>query len=208
MSVTVTVDTKQFEQALEEYVKQSKRDSIEVINKACVDIIIKSAQLTPVATQKKIKSELFKLYPNTRTKGGKTYSQQSELVYLLAAKKTKGLNNSAMSAAANKIINVRLASAGYIAYAGWNNALQALGGRGFGSKMARKPPGVTHSNADSGFGIKATISLAAAMLVNCATGAAKIGAEPFQRVMNSKALDMVNHIFDKMSAQADKQRAS
>lgn len=211
MSITVEIDTRQFERAIETYSENSRRSVTEVINRACVDIIINAAKETPKSTKQNITASLLKEVSSTSVKGSKAVTRQAQLIYLILNarnRKTgnaKGLNNAQMAAAAAKLIKRRVASVGYIAYAGWNPALQAFGGRGFGHG-AKKPDGVTTSNAESGFGLRAIESKMIAQMVNCATNAARIGAEPFQRVMDSKALDMVNHIAEKLAEQAKNQR--
>lgn len=210
MSVTVDIDTRQFEAAILECIEHTSRTIPDVINKACVDIIINAANETPKASKKAIVSDLIKEYPSTYIKGSVAVTRPAQLIYLIinAARRKAGqkaLSNSEMSAATDKFIKRRIQSIGYIAYAGWNPANKALGGKGFGRRSS-KPEGITSSNADSGFGIQATVSLAFATMVNCATGAAKVGAEAFQRVMDSKALDMVNRLTEKLRDQAERQK--
>jgi hypothetical protein len=106
-----------------------------------------------------------------------------------------GLNNAAMSREAQKLIRRRRAASGFTAYAGWQRALQAVGGRGFG-----RAPKFDGSSAAKGYGIKATPDKLMAKLVNTATAIEIYGVKPLQEAIDLKTAKMVARVEAKLAA--------
>lgn len=81
---------------------------------------------------------------------------------------------------------------GYTAYAGWNNAAKAMGGRGAGGKT-RIQGGFERSEAAHGSGLKATPVNLLAEIINTAPAAEQIGFEGIQTGINNAAQDLVDY---------------
>lgn len=207
MEVAAEIDLRGLNKALEAAIAVSSRSASEVINSAARDIIFKSADRTKKADKHKIESELTRtIYTVTVSKKGrllkrpKKMYQASELVYRLvnAKRKTKGQRSIAgqeMSQAAQTFIKRRMAASGYIAYAGWNKALIAFGGRGFGSKM--KIQG--NSLAARGYGRPAWPQALLAEFANRAQNAFEVGGAVTQTVVTEKEADIYRHLDSKLT---------
>ena len=210
MDLSAEIDLTGLNKALEAAIALSSRSASEVINSAARDIIITSAQQTRKADKHKIESELTRrIYTITQTKTGRLLKkpravyQGSELVYRLVNAKRRqkgehGIAGQEMSQAAQKEIKRRLASVGYIAYAGWNKALIAFGGRGFGTAKAGKTN--ENSYAARGYGRKASIEHLQAEFVNRATHAFEIGGAVTQRVVREKEADIYRYLESKLTS--------
>lgn len=210
MNVFAEIDLRGLNKALEAAIVVSSRDSSQVINSAARDIIFQSAQQTKKANKHRIETELTRqIYTVTKTKRGrvlkkpKTVYQGSELVYrIVNAKRRKrgehGIAGQEMAQEAQKEIKSRINAIGYIAYAGWNKALIAFGGRGFG----RAKTGKTNENsyAARGYGRRAVPIHLAAEFVNRATRAFEIGGAVTQRIVYQKEADIIRHLEAKLSA--------
>jgi hypothetical protein len=202
------------QKALEAAIAVSSRSASEVINSAARDIIFTSAQQTKKADKHRIESELTRrIYTITKSKTGrilkkaKTVYQGSELVYLLINAKRRqkgehGIAGQEMSQAAQKEIRRRLNSVGYIAYAGWNKALIAFGGRGFGAAKTGKVN--ANSYAARGYGRKASMQHLQAEFANRATHAFEIGGAVTQRVVNQKEAGIYRHLEQKLAGEFQK----
>lgn len=187
----------------------SSRSAAEVINSAARDIIFKSAQQTKKADKQKIETELTRaIYTVTKSKSGrilkkpKRMYQASELVYrIVNAKRRKagqhGIAGQEMSQAAQKEVKKRLAAVGYIAYAGWNKALIAFGGRGFGTGKTGKIK--ENSHAARGFGRPAWPQALLAEFSNKATNAYEVGGAVTQRIVYEKEADIYRHLESKLA---------
>jgi hypothetical protein len=208
MKVAAVIDLSGFNKALKAAIEVSSRDASEVINSAARDIIFLSAQQTRKANKQKIESELTRrIYTVTKSKTGrvlkkpKTLYQASELVYkIVNAKRRKhgqhGIAGREMSQEAQKEIKRRINAIGYIAYAGWNKALIAFGGRGFGSKVGKIKE---NSYAARGYGKRAWPQTLQAEFVNRATRAFEIGGAVTQRIVYQKEADIIRHLESKLA---------
>lgn len=207
--MSITVNTSKFEAALRDILKYTSRETSVVINSTAIEVITTAAGLTkkadPAAIEKKLTTGVI---ARTHTKTGKPLKKPkilaykpAELVYMiLNARQRKmgrpGLNNADMSREAQKLIKRRKAASGYTAYAGWQNALQAVGGRGFG----RQVPKYEGSTAAHGYGIKATPEKLLAKLVNTASAIEIYGAAPLQEAIDRKTASMIARVESKLAA--------
>jgi hypothetical protein len=206
--VSITVDTTRFEAALKDILKYTSRETALVINSTAIEVITTAAELTKKADPAEIERKLTTgVIARTHTKTGKVLKRPkviaykpAELVYMiLNARQRKagkpGLNNAAMSREAQKLIRRRRAASGFTAYAGWQRALQAVGGRGFG-----RAPKFDGSSAAKGYGIKATPDKLMAKLVNTATAIEIYGVKPLQEAIDLKTAKMVARVEAKLAA--------
>jgi hypothetical protein len=206
--VSITVDTTRFEAALKDILKYTSRETALVINSIAIEVITTAAELTKKADPAEIERKLTTgVIARTHTKTGKVLKRPkviaykpAELVYMiLNARQRKagkpGLNNAAMSREAQKLIRRRRAASGFTAYAGWQRALQAVGGRGFG-----RAPKFDGSSAAKGYGIKATPDKLMAKLVNTATAIEIYGVKPLQEAIDLKTAKMVARVEAKLAA--------
>jgi hypothetical protein len=206
--VSITVNTANFEAALKDILKYTSREAAVVINSTAIEVITTAAELTkkadPAAIEKKLTTGTVS---RTTTKSGRLLKKPkvlaykpAELVYkILNARQTRegkpGLNNADMSREAQKLIKRRRAASGYTAYAGWQKALQAVGGRGFG-----RAPKFEGSSAAQGYGIKATPEKLMARLVNTASAIELYGAAPLQAAIDRKTAAMIARVEAKLAA--------
>lgn len=191
--MSIKVDTRSFEKALKEVLLNTSRDMPTVLNGHAIAVITKAAALTPKADKASIP---FKLYAEAANSKGKPTS----IIYMILnarRKAGKGLNNDQMRTAAKKLIDKRAASIGYTAYAGWQAALLAMGGRGFGRGKPQK--GFAASGAAQGRGRPATTGSLRAIFSNTAPWIEHIGTEPLRRALRMEEANMLKHIQDKVA---------
>lgn len=215
MIVSAEIDTSGLVKALGVAAAYSSRTTVEVINGACRDIIFKASAQTKKADPKRIEADLTRsIYVITQSKTGralkkpKTGYQAALIVYKIVNKKRAdrglpGVAGQVMGQEAAKFIKRRMNASGYIAYAGWNNALIAFGGRGFGSGKIKKKAtpneyGPAYSNAERGFGHPARIGDMVAEMANRATKAFEISGPLMQRIVYEKQADIVRHLEEKL----------
>jgi hypothetical protein len=211
LQVSAEIDLRGLNKALEAAIAVSSRSASEVINSAARDIIFTSAQRTKKADKQKIQAELTRrIYTVTTSKTGrllkkpKTVYQASELVYRLVNAKRKqkgehGIAGQEMGQAAQKEIKRRLNAVGYIAYAGWNKALIAFGGRGFGTGKTGKIQ--SNSYAARGYGRPAWPQTLAAEFANRAKNAFEVGGAVTQAVVREKEADIYRHLESKLAGE-------
>jgi hypothetical protein len=206
--VSITVDTTEFTAALKDILKYTSRETALVLNSTAIEVITTAAALTKKADPNVIERKLTTgVVARTHSKAGRLLKKPkvlaykpAELVYMiLNARQRKagkpGLNNADMSRAAQQLIRRRKAASGYTAYAGWQNALQAVGGRGFG-----KAPKFEGSSAAQGYGIKATPDKLLAKLVNTASAIEIYGVGPLQQAIDLKTEKMIARVEQKLMA--------
>jgi hypothetical protein len=206
--VSITVKTTEFEAALKDILRYTSRESAVVLNSTAIEIITTAAALTkkadPAAIEKKLTTGVV---ARMHTKAGRLLKKPkllaykpAELVYMILNSRQRkagkpGLNNAEMSREAQKLIKRRKAAIGYTAYAGWQKALLAVGGRGFG-----RAPKFDGSSAALGYGIKATPEKLFAKLVNTASAIELYGAGPLQQAIDTKTEKMIARVQQKMAA--------
>jgi len=206
--VSAEVDISGLVKALHLAVQYSSRSASEVINSAARDIIFQSAAQTKKADKNRITQDLTRqIYTVTTSKTGrllkkpKQIYQGSELVYKIVNTKRKargdvGIAGAKMGRESQALIKRRIAAIGYIAYAGWNKALIAFGGRGFGSSKTGKIK--DNSFAARGYGRPALPEVLIAEFVNRATKAFEIGGAVTQRIVNEKEAGIARHLEQKL----------
>ena len=204
------VKTAEFEAALKKILVHTSRDFPTVINDTARDIIIQAAKNTYKADPSKIERQLTTgVITRTHSKAGKTLKnpkviayKPARLVYLIIAAKLsaqgkRGLSQGEMSREAQKFIKRRKSGVGFTAFAGWQKALMAVGGRGFGSKAMQS--GFEQSSAREGYGEKATPEQMIAKMVNTASAIEIYGREPLQSAINNKTTSMLKHLDEKLA---------
>jgi hypothetical protein len=213
----VKVKTAEFEAALKKILTYTSRDFPTVINDTARDIIIKAAADTHKADPSKIERQLTTgVIIRTHSKKGRLLKnpktvayKPAKLVYLIiAAKRTAqgkpGLSQGEMSREAQKFIKRRKSGVGFTAFAGWQKALMAVGGRGFGSKAMQS--GFEQSSAREGYGEKATPEHMIAKIVNTASAIEIYGAIPLQTAINNKTQSMLKHLDEKLAKRFSESR--
>lgn len=207
--MNVKIDLREFDKALTKAIATSSRSASEVINAACLDIIIRSAGAIKKADEGKIRKQLQDTVSVVSKKTGKETSRRhpSRLVYniinaRLAKKGSVGLSGQKMAAAAKKLISARVSSIGYIAYAGFQKANLAFGGRGFGRNQNKQLN--EKSKAARGYGIAAEPRALYAQFVNAATAAFEVGGAAVQAIVDWKAQDIKRHLEEKFKKEFSK----
>lgn len=187
MKPQFTFDDREFGRAIELVERETGRAAKDSINRAGLHVIIggkgfKGAmQLTPKATKSSIKAV------------------SPEQVAATVANRLRASGKKADSATfaqlVAKEIKRRIRAIGYTAYAGWNNAAKAFGGRGL--------KGMTASSkklSRFGYGQKAISTMTpTATLTNTAPAAEKIGLEPLQKAITNVARDLVEYVNNKLN---------
>jgi hypothetical protein len=194
--VSITVDTTNFEKALREALLHTSRELPAVLNGHAIAVITKAAALTPKADKGSIP---YKLYADVSNKRGRA----TPLIYMIInarARKAgqKALNNQAMSVASRKLIARKVAAIGFTAYAGWQNALVAMGGRGFGARGKQR--GFDASSAAHGRGRPATVASLIASFSNTAAWIEHTGVGPLQQALDLEEANMLRHMEEKLGA--------
>lgn len=211
----IEMDTSQFVAALKKTLVYTKRDFADVINGTAIEVVTTAAKLTKKADRGDVAFSIEKAGTSVRAvKAGrqrrkhehsmKIFEKPPLLVYLILNSRQKkahgfghGFNNSNMSFEHAKFLKQRIASIGFNAYAGWQKALLAVGGRGFGA--GRKKAGFKGaSSADAGTGKKATVTDLAATVNNTAAWIEHIGRAPVEEALNLSAARMVRHLEEKL----------
>ena len=121
MAVNVTIDTKEFNAALREYIKVSRRTLPEIVNKRAVNIAFKAIRYTPKARKSRINRDLkAKSRTNPKAPLGAILVN-----YNRGQKGEKGLYGSKMVSAIEDMKLGRHKSAGFIK-SGWLGAVNDL----------------------------------------------------------------------------------
>lgn len=183
MKAGIKIDTREFQKAMREYERATKKDGADILNRAGRNVAFRAAQFTDVASPTKIKSQL----------------RSNNLLAKILAKRgrLKGLNMQERSALFDKVLSARMRSARYIRV-GWAKAIAAFGGNATRMKVNPK------SEAAKGYGIKASTRRLVAELANNSKGAEKVGLSPLERAIQFVARDMLNYAKHKMSRTGDK----
>lgn len=194
MSSGLTLDTSKLEAAALFVEREVGRDCAESLNRAALSAIIGSGsgpgamQLTPKADKGVIEA-----LPYKKVAG-----------YVARKLRKKGLLGKGKGKTSNKQFrnNVRYEkirrkkASGYAAYAGYNKAAKAFGGRGIGKGVNKE---FEASEAARGRGKKASVGDLLAEIVNTAPAAERIGFEALQEGVNNAALDLIAYADKKMA---------
>lgn len=182
-------DSREFGEAVSLVIRNTGRAARDVINKASLHVIIGGGtfqgamQLTPKASKATINSlsnEVVSGYIANKLRAAGTLKStpKGEFQELVAKEKKR-----------------RIRAIGYTAYAGWNNAAKAFGGRGLKGVTASEKKESRH-----GYGEKARSTISPeSTLVNTAPMAEEIGFEPLQKAITNVARDMEEHQLNKMA---------
>ena len=190
MSANLTINTRQFQQALKEYAKVSKADGATILNRFGVDVAFRAIINTPKARQT-AKAIGNRWDPSPPVE---TYPQRfhyANLTKLGKSKKGKGIEEKALATYA-----MRKRSPAYIK-AGWFNCINDLGGF---SRQKPKPGGT----ADKGYGVKATASSLISYIYNFSVGGDKVGADALQEAVNYVARKKLAYAKEKLAKRARK----
>ena len=206
----MAVDYSKFTKALSKVLETTSREIPLVLNATMIEVITTAAKLTKKASPEVIESKLSTETVSVKVsktgkslKNARLYFAPTPMVYkIINAKQTRdglpGLNNAQMSVAAQGFIRRRKRAIGYTAYAGWQKALQAVGGRGFGNASAK-----LGGSIDAGYGIKADSKRMIAEAINTASAIEIIGGEAaVQEAINMKTERMMQHLEEKMEKAA------
>lgn len=183
------LDLREFQAALREYGKATKKDCADILNRAGRNVALRAINLTPKATAAKIKADLA--------------ANNNAIRATIRRLKAKGIPQKGMSRARfaleiKKTIGLRTRSARYVSV-GWFKAYEAFGGPS--RKVSSK------GFAAAGTGKKATANHLVAELTNAATGADKVGAEALQAAVDFVAHDMLEYAYKKLADTARKHSA-
>lgn len=200
MAVEITVDTREFNAALREYIKVSSRTLPEIVNKRAVNIAFRAIRHTPRATKSRIKRDLKqKSRTNPKAPLGPVLVN-----YNRGRAGKKGLYGPDMVDAVDQLQLGREKSAGFIK-SGWIGAVQDLAPH---AKVFRRPPRITVKGKPKGYGKPARQGLnPTAEIVNQVAGAVKVGSAALQRAINEDAADMRNYVAKRMQQDANRYNA-
>jgi len=195
--MSITVDSSGFEKALKETLLRTSRVAEDVLNGTAIEVITTAAKLTPKADKASIPYTMYREVTNN----GKSVP----IIWLILNSRResgKGLNNNEMRTAAKKLIGRRVSAIGFNAYAGWQKALLAVGGRGFGREA--KQAGFEKSSAARGSGRKATAGNLMAIGSNTAAWIEHIGQGPLQQALDMSEARMLRHLEEKLQKALEK----
>jgi hypothetical protein len=185
------VDTSQFIFALRAYKAATKKDCVEVLNRAARNVAFRASSFTPKGAANKIRRDLMR-DPRLR------YA----LTSIALRKKGIGrLPSPQFQKAVDRLVSRRASSANYLR-AGWAKAIQDLGGSFRGAKF----------RGAGGFGNKARVNRLLAEIVNTTTheaaasvrGAELIGSEALQKAIAFVSEDMISYARQLMGPTAKK----
>lgn len=185
------VDTSQFIFALRAYKVATKKDCVEVLNRAARNVAFRASSFTPKGAANKIRRDLMR---------------DPRLRYALTsiALKKRGIGRlpaPEFQKAVDRLVSRRASSANYLR-AGWAKAIQDLGGTFRGVKF----------RGASGFGNKAQVNKLLAEIVNTTVhqaaasvrGAELIGSEALQQAISFVSADMIQYSRELMGPTAKK----
>jgi len=193
MKPTFTLELKELQKAMQEYEFATKKDEVEILNRAGRNIAYRASSKTPTARSAKIRAELNREAPRQGKYDGKV-----ELKYVLASARARAKGLGIMKKPefrkfVSRFVSQRASSAGYVR-SGWQGAVEALGGS-FRGKKNRHNKGVGHP---------ATVRKLIAEIMNTVPNAGKIGSDALQQAINYVSSDMSNYAQKKLSATARK----
>lgn len=178
MATGVKVDTSQFRFALRAYKAATKKDCVDVLNRAAKNVAFRASSFTPKGQANRIRRDLMR-DPRLR------YA----LTSIILKKRGIGrLPSPQFQKEVDKFVSRRASSAGYLR-AGWAKAIIELGGTFRGAKF----------KGAGGFANRALVNKLLADIVNTTThanaasvkGAELIGSEALQKAIAFVAEDMI-----------------
>lgn len=188
--MTFELDLRQFRAAVEEVIKTTGKDEVEIINRAALHTVIggKGVKGAMQRTPKAAVADINKAAPIILRMMIKRNAEQH-----------LGLNKQEIGELVKKELRRRKASKGYTAGPGWNNAAIAFGGRG-----VRIQSGFQRSEAAFGSGTKAKGYFPVAVIENTSPAAEKIGQRALQDALNNVAQDITDYAAKKLQQTANR----
>lgn len=206
----ITIDTREFNAALQLYMRHSKRDLAFVVNKRAINVSFIAMRKTPAATAGKINRQLRKRIAVDGRKGKK----KPPLVALMinkgsnkigGEKPAKGLYGAAMAEEIREVIGKRQRTRAYIK-SGFIKTIRDLEKRDRG-RQKRQPRNVQTFSRQAGQGKPAFAGInPTAEIINFATGAKEIAGPALQSALNADAADMRKFTAKRMQQTANKYR--
>lgn len=190
----LSLDTSSLESALVFVEMATGRSMAESMNRAGLHAIIGSGtgpgamQLTPKASRSAIAAVPDKQIAGFVIKKAKRLGQWP-------------LSSVEIARRVKKERQRRASSSGYAAYAGWNNAAKAMGGRGIRKGVTEA---FARSEAARGGGSKASPGDLTASIRNTAPAAEKIGFAALQEGLDNAARDLIEYGTRKMQGNFNK----
>lgn len=194
MAGETKVDVSQFILALRAYKAATKKDCVDVLNRAAKNVAFRSAQFTPKGSAGRIRADLMR-------------DPRLRFALTSMALKRRGvgrLSSPLFQREVDRFVSRRASSANYLR-AGWAKSIQDLGGTFRGAKF----------RGAGGFGNKAVIARLLAEIVNTTThtkaasvrGAELVGSTALQKAVAFVAEDMINFSKQLMGLTAKKYSA-
>lgn len=205
----IDIDTREFQAALKQYIRHSKRDLAFIVNKRAINVAFIALRKTPTATGKRIERDLRK---RISVAGRKGRGRPPRAALIIASgsehagpggKPTPGLYGQEMANRIKRFVASRQRSRGYVK-SGWLKSIRDLERRTPG-RAKRKPRNVQDFKRLPGEGRAARQGInPTAEVINHATDALKIGKRPLQEALNADAADMRRFTAKRMQKAADK----
>jgi len=195
-----TLDLSEFRASFNYIIREHKKDVGPYLNKKALNVLIGSGggkrgavHLTPEASRSKINAvtqrQLVGFVCKKARKHGDWPLSREEILKRVEKEKKR-----------------RLSAIAYTRGAGWLKAAKDLGGTGFRGKAGPRPE-FNRSKAAKGYGKKATVGNLAALLVNAAPAADKIGREALQTAVNNQVRDMEEYAAREILKKFEKESA-
>jgi hypothetical protein len=216
-TVAITLDYSDFNKAIKNAMVYTSRDPVTVLNNEAKYVIIQTAQRIKKASADAIQKTLTADTDivRTTTKTGRVLKKPKLVAHrpsiaaykIINAQQRKkglpGLNNAQMSIAVQAMIGRRKSAVGFAAYIGWMNALEQVGGRGFGgggAGAAKRQARFAKSSAAQGGATLATESSLSVSFWNRVSYIERInGLSALQGALDYQAREMVRHLEEKLA---------
>lgn len=204
----VKLDTREFQSALRQYARHSKRSMAEIVNKRAINVAFIAMRKTPTARANRIERDLRKRISVPGRKG-KGRPPRAALIIASGsrhagrAKPAPGLYGAEMREAVEKLVKQRQRSRGYVK-SGFMKSIRDLERRTKG-RAKRQPRNVQDFKRLPGEGRGARAGLnPTAEVINYATDAVKLAGKPLQQAINADARDMRTFTAKRMQKDANK----
>lgn len=203
MQPTIQLDTRVFNQVLNEYQRLNRRTWPEIVNAKSLDVAFRALKETPKANAADIQALESKpwwpKYVAKRIVGGVSFRKGKGRVNIHG----RGYSREDAKLVSQKIIAARKRSVAFVK-SGWLPAIKRLfplvkdkqfargsvgGARQVGAEKGSARPAVPGDNPS-------------ALIINSAIGVEKVGVGPLQRAIDGAAADMAEYIARKMEGNA------
>lgn len=195
MKVDFSIDVREFNDCLSQYVSMTSKDSVDAVNMKTRDLAIRAGMLTETASKDEIKS--------LRNK-----SWWWSYVRKRSVRRGEKLNKTEMKKLSDKIINARIRSTAFIQSGWWAAAkvMSAAIGKNFTRRTRGKRPtgDAEPARLKTGSDIEATIMNTAGNTKSKSSGQALYNQEPaLSKAMDYIKNDMISYMEKKMSQRAN-----